>query len=230
MLRLPALLSIALVLPLPVPGQSPRPTLEIHADVTEVRLGDPIPITFVITNRGTAPYDYNDRNYDRSGRMPEYRLQAFDRSGAALADPRTTAAIPRGYIGGGLGAISSLPPGHQFTKTIDLNLWAVMASPGVYTVRGTYPVSGAARLESSPLTLRVLPRTAQEMGQYVEQLANQLTRTADAAERVELIKRLMFTRDPRAVTPLRELKYPDNNARFWISEAFAYYLPGDTGR
>lgn len=75
--------------------------------------------------------------------------------------------------------------------------------------------------------LRVLPRTAQQMGQYVEHLANQLAATADAVERIELIKRLMYTRDPRAVIPLRELKNLDNNGKFWIGEALAYYLPGD---
>lgn len=159
--------------------------------------------------------------------MPEYRLQAFDPRGTVLADPRTTSASPRGYIGGGLGRISTLPPGEQFTKKIDLNLWAAVATPGLYAVRGTYSQWQGAPVESSPLMLRVLPRTAQQMGQYVEHLANQLAATADAVERIELIKRLMYTRDPRAVIPLRELKNLDNNGKFWIGEALAYYLPGD---
>jgi len=49
-------------------------SLCIHCANAVFRLGDEIPVVFVISNRGTTNFDYEARDGDRSGRMPEFEL------------------------------------------------------------------------------------------------------------------------------------------------------------
>jgi hypothetical protein len=226
---LPLLLLSAssLLLSAAIGGQAPQLLFEIRPERGSVRAGDEISVSFVVSNAGTTTYKYVDRSYDRSGRMGEYRLHAFDESGAPVPDPRATSLNLRGYIGGGLGAFAELRPGERLTKTIALNLWALVTTPGVYTVRGTYTLDGGATLESAPVTIRVLPRTDDEMGEHIDALVAQLARAGEGDLRTSLIRRLMYTGDRRAVQPLLEIAHQDNNASFWIGEAFSYYLPQD---
>jgi hypothetical protein len=208
-------------------GQATRLALEIRSEQDTLRAGDAIPITFVITNVGAITYKYVDRGYDRSGRIGEYRLRAYDERGTPVEDPRTLARVPQGYAGGGLGSFAELQPGQWFSKTIDLNLWALVAQAGVYTVHASYAADNGQTLESAPLMLRVLPRSDDEMGRYIDELAAQLQRGTES-EQHQLIRRLMYTADRRAVKPLLEVSSQDNNTAFWIGEGFSYYLPRDS--
>jgi hypothetical protein len=223
------LLCIAIFAGVPreVSSQAPQLALQIRSDQDNLRAGDEILISFVITNVGTTSYKFTDRNYDRSGRMGEYRLRAYDERGTPVPDPRTLSRVPQGYIGGGLGTVSELQPGQRFSKTIALNLWAVVVEPGLYTLRGTYATENGRSVESPPLLVRVLPRGDTEMADYIEELATQLKDARDPDKRTRLVRRLMYTADRRAVMPLLELSQQDNNTAFWIGEAFSYYLPND---
>ena len=206
-------------------AQAPRLALELQSEHATLRAGDEIPITFVLTNVGTTNYAFTDRSYDRSGRLWDYRLRAEDDRGLPVPDPRTLFSRGQAYIGGGLGTPSELQPGLRVTKTIALNLWAVVTEPGVYMVRGSYTTDNGQSVESPALTLRVLPRTYEEMGRHIEELATQLQDASDCEARVQLIQRLMYTADRRAAKPLLELSAQDSNSAFWIREAFTYYLP-----
>jgi HEAT repeat protein len=62
------------------------------------------------------------------------------------------------------------------------------------------------------------------MREHIDALALRLAEASDSQTRVDLIKRLMFTADPRAAAPLRAVVDDDNNVKFWLEEAFAYYL------
>lgn len=95
--------------------------------------GQPVSVTFIITNRGTEPYKYMDRNYDRSGRMFEYALEVTDAQGLRQSDPRQY-----GGSGGGMCQDAQLAPGGSFSKEICLNEWVLPMAPGRYTVCGFY--------------------------------------------------------------------------------------------
>lgn len=98
MMSMLALLCVAVLASAPreVSRQDPHLALQIRSEQNNVRAGDEILITFVITNIGTTNYKYTDRNYDRSGRMGEYRLRAYDEHGAPVRDPRTLSRVPQG--------------------------------------------------------------------------------------------------------------------------------------
>src|SRR5512138_3075208 len=66
----------------------PKLAVAIRVEGSGLKVGDPVPIRFAIANRGKAPYRYMDRDYDRGGRMEEYRLEAVDAGGAPVPDPR----------------------------------------------------------------------------------------------------------------------------------------------
>ncbi len=203
----------------------PSPALVIRCAQQAIRVGDAIPIEFVVMNTGGADYTYMDRNYDRSGRMPEYELRATDADGVPAADPRSTWP---GGPGGGLSTDRALKPGDSFTKTIDLNRWALLDRPGTYTVVGLYyprmfPQAGTREVRSAPLTVTVGPRSDAETEAYILSLSTQLA-TAEGERRNELVRRLTYTRDLRIVPALVRSMYAGGDG-FWESEAFIYYLP-----
>ena len=61
------------------------------------KAGDEIPIEFIISNLGTQDYKYENRTYDRSGRMNEYQLSAKQADGGVPSRPAPE--LPDGYGG-----------------------------------------------------------------------------------------------------------------------------------
>lgn len=218
------MLAASLALSAALLAQPPALTLSIAAPAGSLDLGDEIPITFVVTNVGRDSYEYNDRNYDRSGRMGEFELSATREGGGPAADPR--AAAKRGYIGGGLGGFGKLAPGASFAKTIPLNLWALLDAPGRYTITGRYVAErNAGVVQAQPIVLVVRERSAEAMGRYVSGLAVALASSKTPENRDRLVQRLAFTRDVRAVPFLLDAMDSGGNQSFWASEAFFYFLP-----
>jgi hypothetical protein len=196
-------------------------TVLLTPGATSFALGDEIPVTFVITNTATSPYEYTERSYDRSGRIGEFQV-IVARDGVPLIDPRTLRQ--GGYIGGGLGRTGTLAPGASFKQTIALNLWALVDGPGIYSVIGRYHFDGG-HADSAPVTITVTPRTGAEMGRHIEQLGAALHASASSDERQQIVQRLAFTRDARAVPFILEGAALGANESFWAGEAFAYYVP-----
>ena len=223
-------------------------SLSIRCTNSVVKVGDEIPIEFLITNRGTNDYKYTNRTYDRSGRMPEYALVARAESGDLVPDPRGGDKSFR--MGGGLHSPVVLHPGESATRVIPLNLWALVKHPGHYTVVGTYfgepfrdPPDQA--VSSKPITLNVRPRTAQEMDVYISDLANQITSIPSARfvtstrmpenvlvtnsvcdPRLEsLAERLAYTCNPKIVPTVLDAVYKPASGGFWEAEALLYYVP-----
>ena len=206
-----------------------------------MKAGDEIAIEFRITNCGTNDYRYANRTYDRSGRMNEYQLVATNSSGEAVPDPRANDKAFR--MGGGLFQYSILKPGESFTKVIPLNRWALVKEPGRYAVVGSYISAmystNYITVRSDPLTVTVLPRTAQEMDAYIADLTNQIetklpgrvnpvaneSRPPDPAMN-DLVTKLMFTCSPKIVPSLlkRMCDYGSGGG-FWETEAITYYVP-----
>ena len=207
----------------------------IRCDAKVLKAGDEIPIAFVITNNGPDDYKYQDRLGDRSGRMQEYILTAMDEQGTAVPDTR--AKGPFGTGGGG-SVPATLAPGRSFTKTVTLNRWVLVTQPGKYQVVGVYDPEkgpmltrgvGPGPTRSAPIAITLEPRTEEEMVEYVTQLRTKLAATPTSGnERLELIRKLMYTCDPRAVLVLIDELYNTwDPAAFWAREAFFCYLPHD---
>ena len=213
--------------PQALPAAQPNSlALSIRCPLPELRLGDEIPIEFIITNQGTNEYSYRDRNYDRSGRMEEYRLMAKTETGQAVPDPRAHYVAG---MGGGLAGSGKLHPGQSFTKTIALNRWALIKAPGRYQVTGIYVTGiyetnyGQQQVTSAPLTITVKPRSEEGMLAYVKQLDEQRKSTPTQSHDA-IVTLLMYTCHPSIVPILLETFYEPRSG-FWETEAFLYYLP-----
>ena len=203
----------------------PELTLTIRCEKPDLKVGDEIPIVFVIKNEGITDYKYMDRSYDRSGRMHEYELSAVDEQGNGIPDPR---AKPELRIGGGLAGEGRLAPGESYAKTIALNRWALLTEPGVYGITGTYRLGGnRPGIASRPIRIELQPRTDDEMAAYVKDLSTQLAVTSVGGDRAAVVRKLMYTCDRRIVPALVEAMYKSDAASYWAVEAFKYYLPDD---
>ncbi|WP_309386701.1 HEAT repeat domain-containing protein [Cerasicoccus frondis] len=201
-------------------------TLSITCEQDAFSLGDEIPVVFTITNAGNEVYEYGDRNYDRSGRMPEYRLVATNANGEAAPDPRAKIGI---YSMGGLTQPRELKPGESFSKTIALNRWALL-EPGIYEVTGFYghdpfgAQDAAGQVASVPIAITILPRNDEAMATYIDELTAQLQATTDDQERAALTKKLMYTQHPLSAQPLLWAAYQDGSG-YWADEGLRHYLP-----
>ena len=225
----------------PETSLAPILSLSIRCTNDVVKAGDEIPIEFRITNRGWNDYKYEDRTYDRSGRMNEYKLVATNSAGEAVPDPR---AKDKGFrMRGGGFQYAILKPGQSFTKIIPLNRWALVKEAGRYEVLGTYISSSYGTnyvtVISDPISLTVQPRTPQEMDAYIGDLTNQLeakltgnlnpvaneSRPPDPAIN-ELVTKLMFTCSPKIVPSLlKSASDYGSGGGFWEHEAITFYVP-----
>lgn len=222
--------------------------LVIHCPRKNFRRGDEIPIVFTITNRGKSSYSYDMRDYDRSGRLMEYKLVAKREDGTIVDDPRKDY---EGGIAGGLsGGMAYIETGQSFTKTIALNRWALINKPGRYTVTGTYfhytedpdakRVKGIRRMKevavsSPPIEIMVKPRSQWQMGRYIKSLLRQLKAIRPSekweivTQREAILAKLAYTCDRRIAPTLIDLMYKNYHTHevFWAAEALAFYLPRD---
>src|ERR1035438_5577068 len=206
-------------------------SLSIRCTSTVVKVGDEIPIEFILSNHGRADYKYNNRTYDRGGRLWEYKLTAKTAAGESLPDPRLHF---KPGMAGGLSQSGVLHPGESFTKVIPLNLWALIKEPGRYEVAGTYE-DDLGSVRSDPITLVVLPRTKEEMAVYINGLTNQIaaqlaaTNGGPPAVSQELVLKLMYTCSLESIRTLLKIMYQTNtargNAQFWATAALADYVP-----
>ncbi len=237
-------LLLALALPTsaqPVPPATTNPpnlSLTIRCATNEFLLGDPIPVEFVIRNHGSTDTKYENRNYDRGGRLPEYQLTAQTGSGTPVPD-----AIMhfRSGMMGGLFGEAILHPGESYTKTIPLNLWAAIREPGQYEVTGTYRpeyIYGTNPVTSAPIHITVRPRSASEMHAYVQSLTNQLALRLDYlathpggrppgladADLSDLQQQLMYTGSAEAVSTLLRVVF-ENGDHFWAVVGLDDYVP-----
>jgi hypothetical protein len=224
--------------------------LRLDCPQQNILIGDEIPIVFTITNRDKDPFTCDDRNGDRSGRLPEYELVARYADGTTVPDPREQ-GLP--VIGGGLSSgRNTLRTDASFQKTIALNRWARITKPGRYSVTGIYHYdvrdtdrkqeegvifTRDIRVKSRPIVIEVGPRSRREMGRYIhdltvhlESLRGKQDRQAQQ-EREKLAARLAYTCDRRIVPTMLDLLYDKSsvNAGFEARQAFCCYVPPDEG-
>jgi len=241
MFRQPTVLTVLLVLCAPVcwsaqpaaddtgkPTNEGKPVLAltIRCDVENLKVGDEIPITFVVANGGKIPYEYMDPvGYDRSGRMSAFKLVALDDQDNAVPDPRAKLGWGRG---GGPVRKAALAPGESFTRSIALNLWVRMTKPGKYKVLGTYYArSLKEHIRSAPVWITVHPRTDLEMANYIKKVSRQMAATTEDNAHADLICKLMYTQDKRVVPAIIDGMYKSVPSSQRVLQAFRYYLPHD---
>ena len=211
---------------IPAPLNSTKPalnpsgiSLEIRCTNDVLKLGDEIPVEFILSNHRTADYKISDRNYDRGGRMGEYKLVAKTASGESVPDARLR--FQPGRLGG-LSQSRLLHPGESFSKVIALNLWALIKEPGRYEVMGVYG-DDPGYPTSDSISITVLPRTEAEMHDYIQGLTNNV---GPRGMSEDLVKRLMYTYSPEIVPILLKVMSTEGgNAKFWATAALADYVP-----
>jgi hypothetical protein len=194
-------------------------SLVIRGPTNIIRQGDEIPVELIVSNHGTTDYKYTERNYDRGGRMGEYKLVAKRAAGESVPDPRQH--FQPGMMGG-LGASRILHPGESFSKVIALNLWALIKEPGRYEVMGIYGYDPGYPT-SDPISITVLPRTESEMHDYIQGLTNNVEPSGMSED---LVRKLMYTCSPEIVPILlKVMSAAGGNAKFWATAALADYVP-----
>lgn len=199
-------------------------TLDIRCTNLVLKLGDEIPIEFVISNGGVANCEYDDTDYGPSDSVLEFQLTVKSADGKTVPNPY--ASFPAGN-GQWLGSVRILHPGEFISKTYPLNAVAAIKLPGQYMVAGTYLGNdGRMHVKSAPINITVLPRTEVEMNTYISNLTNQLAGTngTDSRKRDSMLMKLAFTCNPKIVPfMLNEMYASDNNS--WPEEALIVYVP-----
>lgn len=205
----------------PALTQPPALHVEIRCDADDLRVGDEIPITFIVSNVGDASFDYGSSLPYRFGAL-NFDLEAFDELQRPVLDPQSIGFPAGGIVGSILSTPLVLGAGDSFEETLPLNEWASLRQPGQFTVRGTYRAAGAT-FESEPVTVSIAPRSRSDMLRYVTVLQDQWIRASTKAERDLAVRRLTYTFDQRALPTLIDALHGD--AAFAASQGIVHYLP-----
>jgi hypothetical protein len=215
--------------------------LTIHCRQTDIKQGDEIPIIFTITNKDESVYSIEDRNYDRSGRLYEYKLVTTKEDGSTVRDPRKN--WPEGLGGGLVAGQVELSKGDSYSKTIALNKWSLIKEPGRYSVTGTYfyyvidPDAEQKRntimtkevlVHSAPIEIVVKSRSDWQMKTHIKKLVKELNETKlsrrTREQRQAIVSKLAYTCDESIVPTLTKLMYSENE-QFQAIEAICCYIP-----
>jgi protocatechuate 3,4-dioxygenase beta subunit len=221
--------------PLPVQTNTPGITLEIRCRTNVFRLGDEVPVELIFSSQRTNDYHYYDYADDRE-RPGQYRLVATTASGAMVPDPRGN--IPTSEEASRrAGNDGVIHPGESITNSIPLNRWALIREPGEYRIQAicTNRYSPSLNGLSAPINITVLPRSEQEMADYISALDHQVTqRLALQAGKPakpydpglhELALRLMLTGRPEILPSLFKVLEQSGREGNCLHEALAYYVP-----
>ena len=191
------------------PGSVQPPALHvaIRCDADNLRVGDEVPITFIVTSVGGTSFEYDSSSPYRFGAL-DFDLKAFDELRRPAIDPQSIGFPAGGIAGSILSTPLVLGTGDSFEETLPLNEWASLRQPGQFTVRGTYRAAGAT-FESEPVTVLIAPRSPSDMLRYVAALQDQWTRATTKAERDLAVRRLAYTFDERALPMLLDALHGD---------------------
>jgi hypothetical protein len=214
-------------------ADAPVLSLTIRCTNSVLKVGDEIPIEFIITNRGTNDYKYN-RSVDSSILMPEFELTAKTERGELLPDPRF-AVIENGEVFQPI----VLHPKESTTRILPLNRWALVKESGRYTATGRflgspYTDKQEQPVSSTPIDVTVLPRNEKEMGDYIDDLVRQVAALPPVPtkyqqwsmpDRNTLVKKLMYTCNPRVAAALIESMCIPGNDSLWEAIALLNYVP-----
>jgi hypothetical protein len=203
-------------------------SLVIRCTNEVLKVGDEIPIEFIISNHGTEDYTYGRTSF--GDRFAEFELLAKTTSGVSL--PRPPFSIQRVFS----GPFSILHPGESISKIIPLNYWAAIKEPGRYEVTGTYHLEAnssdadVAGVVADPISITVQPRPQEALHDYIKSLSNQVAVLLDHPAFPPdplpgLLVKLMDTCSPEIVPILLRTMYESGSDGYWEREALLYYVP-----
>jgi hypothetical protein len=223
-------------------------SLVIHAPTNVVKVGDEIPIEFIISNRGTEDYSDSDTAWE-SGSYAHCKLVARTTSGAIVPAPlEYTDPEEYVFVNTSLDRLAFTPPalrvaapGKSFSETRLLNSWALITEPGRYEIAGTYSPhpktysrEDREAVAAASISITVLPRTKEEMHDYIQGLTNQVAeRLAAHVKHLWLhdpvlqlsLEKLMYTCSPDIVPTLIRTMYEDCAESKFAEEALFAYVP-----
>src|SRR3954465_7619657 len=219
------MLHVMLALLALTPGSASRQTpllrVEIRCEATDVRVGDPVPITFRVTNVGSTPFSYGITSLYRFGAF-NFELAAYDNTGRRVVAPQAIGFPAGGIATSFLSSPRVLEVGDVFEETVLLNEWALLREPGRYTVRGTYR-GVAANIDADAPTVMIGPRSDDEAEAYVTELQREWLTAATKQDRDATVRRLAYTFDARALPMLIDALHGD--ADFPAGRAMVHSLP-----
>jgi len=214
-------------------------TLKLSTPQREYNLGDEIPITLTLENKGKQMFPQRMSRLEefiRLGlelpvdeRRNEFGLIVRKPSGSLSVSPQALR-----LIGETRRQDKFVRPKVSLSWTTSVNECALMSEAGVYTVVGVFGKETDAGLVSEvllraePLEVVVRERTRQEMGEYIDELLAKHETTTDEQQRLNLLTKLVYTRDSRIVPKLLEMEYAEK-CKSLIREAFRSYLPMEKG-
>lgn len=176
-----ARLAIALLLVLPCAGQDDiRLELKTRDGRSTYRIGEVVPLDLWFSSTVAGKYSIFSATSDRTGRGNHDEFIVEPKSW--WQDPLDLYFRVATFIGGGLSGIPSLSP-RPIAVGVDLNEWVRCEVPGDYTVRVrshrahlTLPAHGEQVVVSSPLSLTIVPATAEWQQATLRKAVDTLTK------------------------------------------------------
>ena len=235
-------------------------SLVIRGPTNIIKQGDEIPIQFIISNQGKEDFKCVNSHQDRNGRLGDSKLIARNASGEIVPDPllrrnpvkaggpefallhpgeSMTRIIPLNLWAlirePGRYEVEGTYSGSSYTGnpvTINQRLQALIAGRPEPTNGPDFSIHAINPLSADPISITVLPRTKQEMDDYIQDLSDQVAARLEmqAKEKVadpvleELSVKLTYTCSPEAVPALLRIMC---EAGFWVAEddAIVSHIP-----
>jgi hypothetical protein len=147
----------------------------------EILLGEPLYLTFYVTNTGPQTFHLETGGDSRGVRPDRFQFWAIDSAGQPAVDPNANPS----HHGGMQGPPPAVAPGKGYTEKVYLPLWVKFERAGEYIVRGrrviqllqeqTFSTKYAlVQPAVADFKLTVLSRNAERLGQRIAQLGDAL--------------------------------------------------------
>jgi abhydrolase domain-containing protein 14 len=171
-------------------------------DHSQIILGEPLFITFSVTNRSDTPYRFDVGGDSRGSiRHNSFRITAVDAQGNPVKDPYSYSNF------GGIVESIALHSGQTYRERLFLGYWCVFDRPGVYRVTCNRVLSSHADRSEMPVTssfeLTILPYDAGKMQKIIADLGNKL-RDGEEEESYEASVALATIPDERVIPHLAQ--------------------------
>lgn len=173
--------------------------VELTIKGSEFKVGQPIAYEVRVTNLSKSALSY----MRPAGQvMPGHAIYIFDNSGKALPQPHATvfASVIMSEI--------ALEPGASVTYRGYVSHWAVMSTPGNYSLKATWRPSSWRRHASSveatsaPVPIEIVKPTDAERDRFLDVARKQLRDASTIDEMADAIWALAYTLDVRAIPDL----------------------------
>ena len=164
-------------------------------DEMDIVLGQPLFITFTITNRADEPYVFEVGGDEHDSVRPNrFRITAVDADGQILRDPH----LSLGFVGKGQEV--TLKKGEAYAERLFLPHWCAVEKPGPYRVTCRRAVTESVRVATS-FPLNVVPFDRTRMRGVIAALGKKV-REQDGQALCEATRALAMIPDEGAIAHL----------------------------